>query len=41
MGAGMENIDIVHAETKGLLCLNTPEGNRDSLAEHALGILLA
>lgn len=40
VGAGMENIDIPEAEKRGISLINSPEGNRDSVAEHVVGMLL-
>lgn len=40
VGAGMENIDSEAAEEFGITLINSPEGNRDSVAEHVLGMLL-
>jgi D-3-phosphoglycerate dehydrogenase len=40
VGAGMENIDVDFAQSIGIKCLNAPEGNRDAVAEQAIGMLL-
>ena len=40
VGAGIENIDILKAQELGIKLLNSPEGNRDAVAEHCLGMLL-
>lgn len=40
-GSGMDNIDMAAAKEKNIILLNAPEGNRDAVAEHCLGMLLA
>lgn len=40
-GAGMENIDQEECARRGVRLYNSPEGNRDAVGEHAIGMLLA
>ncbi|RBW59811.1 hydroxyacid dehydrogenase [Tenacibaculum sp. E3R01] len=41
VGAGLENIDCEYALTKGVHLISAPEGNRNAVGEHSLGMLLS
>jgi len=41
VGAGLESIDTVYAEKKGIKLFSAPEGNRNAVGEHALGMILS
>jgi D-3-phosphoglycerate dehydrogenase len=41
VGAGLENIDVEHAKSKDIFLTAAPEGNRNAVGEHTLGMLLS
>ena len=40
-GIGLDNVDIDYASKRGIVVMNTPEGNVITTAEHAIAMLLA
>jgi len=40
-GAGLENIDLKYCQDKNIIVFRSPEGNRDAVAEHTIGMLLS
>ena len=41
VGAGLESIDIPYAESRGVTLISAPEGNKNAVGEHTLGMLLS
>jgi len=41
VGAGLESIDCDYASTKGIQLIAAPEGNKNAVGEHAIGMLLS
>lgn len=41
LGSGLEIIDLDAAKANGIAVINTPKGNNNAVAEHAIGMLLS
>lgn len=41
LGSGMEVVDLEEAKKRGIFVHRSPDGNADSVAEHAIGMLLS
>lgn len=41
VGSGMEHVDRAYCDQRGIVCLNSPEGNANAVGEHAFGMLLS
>lgn len=40
-GSGTENVDLIYCKHKGIHVFSSPEGNRNAVAEHALGFVFS
>ncbi|HDR14834.1 MAG TPA: phosphoglycerate dehydrogenase, partial [Desulfobacteraceae bacterium] len=40
-GIGVDNIDVAEATSRGIVVMNTPEGNTTTTAEHAISMMLS